>query len=81
LRQLYPFTSHWSLRFSTSTRPGLTHDVTVCVDASHGKGYVVKARWIGRILSETTTEDEAVSLAVRHVPADLGPVTSGMAEG
>jgi hypothetical protein len=75
LRQLYPYTSMWTLRFSTRTRPGLSRVVTVCLDASGGKGYAVK-RW-NDILHETTTADEAVSLALRLVPTDLGPVTSG----
>jgi hypothetical protein len=35
LRHLYPFTSHWSLRFSTRTRPSLSRDVLVCLHAQH----------------------------------------------
>jgi hypothetical protein len=76
LRQLYPYTSMWTLRFSTRTRPGLSRVVTICLDTSAEKGYAVK-RW-NEIIHETATADEAVSLAVRLVPTGLGPVTSGV---
>lgn len=77
LRHLYPFTSHWSLRFSTRTRPGLSRDVLVCLHARRGKNYIVTMGYMGHDLGETSTPEEAVSLAVRHLPADLGPVTYG----
>jgi hypothetical protein len=79
LRQLYPFTSHWSLRFSTRTRPSLSDDVWVCLHAGHGKDYLITMGYMGQNLGETTTADEAVSLAVRYLPADLSPVTYGAA--
>jgi Family of unknown function (DUF6193) len=79
LRRLYPFTSHWSLRFSTRTRPGLSRDVLVCLDAQHGKDYIVTMGYMGQYLGETATAQEAVLPAVRHLPADLSPVTYGAA--
>jgi hypothetical protein len=79
LRQLYPFTSHWSLRFSTTTRPSLSRDVLVCLHAQHAKDYIVTMGYMGQYLGETATAEEAVSLAVRHLPADPSPVTYGAA--
>jgi hypothetical protein len=75
LRQLYSYTSHWSLRFSTTTRFPFSPDV-VCLEASQRGAYVVRARCMGEILGETDTANEAVALAVRHLPADLGPAVS-----
>ncbi|WP_238011395.1 DUF6193 family natural product biosynthesis protein [Dactylosporangium sp. AC04546] len=75
LRQLYPYTSHWSLRFSTTTGFPFSPDV-VCVATSDGK-YVVKASWEGAVLGETVTPEAAVSLAVSHLPAGLGPAVAG----
>ncbi len=79
LRHLYPFTSHWSLRFSTRTRPSLSCDVLVCLHTGRGKDYIVTMGYMGQDLGETATAEEAVSLAVRHLPADLSPVTYGAA--
>lgn len=79
LRQLYPFTSHWSLRFSTRTRPSLSRDVLVCLHAGRGKGYIVTMGYMGQDLGEAATAEEAVSLAARNLPADLEPVTYGAA--
>ncbi|MFF4652572.1 DUF6193 family natural product biosynthesis protein [Streptomyces sp. NPDC001380] len=79
LRMLYPFTSHWTLRFSTTTRPRLTV-VPICLDAARREGrYTVSARIAGRTLAETTTAEEAVAAALHHLPPGLGPVTSGTA--
>ncbi|MBN1250231.1 MAG: hypothetical protein JXC32_21385 [Anaerolineae bacterium] len=79
LRQLYPFTSHWSLRFSTRTRPSLSRNVLACLHAGHGNDYIVTMGYMGQSLGETTTAQEAVSLAVRYLPTDLDPVTYGAA--
>ncbi|GAA4613901.1 hypothetical protein GCM10023195_60430 [Actinoallomurus liliacearum] len=77
LRQLYPFTSHWSLRFSTETRPNLSREVLVCLHPRHGKDYIVTAGYTGRILGGTAAAEEAVSLAAHHLPAGLRPVMYG----
>lgn len=79
LRQLYPFTSHWSLRFSTKTRPNLSREIMVCVHPGRSKDYTVTMGYTGQNLGETTTAEEAVTLAVRNLPADLTPVTYGVA--
>ncbi|MFD4907558.1 DUF6193 family natural product biosynthesis protein [Kitasatospora purpeofusca] len=77
LRGLYPFTSHWTLRFSTTTRRRLTV-VPICLVAAHRESrYTVSAHYMGEVLVETTTAEEAVAAAVRNLPFGLGPVTSG----
>jgi hypothetical protein len=77
LRHLYPYTSHWSLRFSTTTRPSLSHDVPVCIHPGRGRGYLVTMGYMGPTLIETPGAEEAVAVAVRHLSADLDPVTYG----
>ena len=77
LRQLYPYMSHYSLRFSTTTGAPLSPDCVV-LDAVPGEPYVVGVDWVkGPILGEAATADEAVALAVRHLPDDLGPAVAG----
>ncbi|MFB8119354.1 DUF6193 family natural product biosynthesis protein [Streptomyces sp. NPDC055962] len=78
LRALYPYTSHWTLRFARTTRPRLAGDVAVCLAAAYREDrYTVSAQYMGEVLAETTTAVEAVATALRHLPPDLGPVMSG----
>ncbi|MFC5034564.1 MULTISPECIES: DUF6193 family natural product biosynthesis protein [Streptomyces] len=76
LRALYPFTSHWALRFSTTTRPDLTV-VGPCLsansDGTHGVGRGLISQDLGRF----ATVREAVAVAVRQLPSGLGPTTLG----
>ncbi|MFD0339867.1 DUF6193 family natural product biosynthesis protein [Streptomyces sp. NPDC127117] len=78
LRRLYPFTSHWTLRFSTTTRPNLTL-IGPCLLADRvEQGYTVSKGFTGTGLpAEAATAQEAVAAAVRHLPEDPGPVTFG----
>ncbi|MGW7530374.1 DUF6193 family natural product biosynthesis protein [Streptomyces sp. NPDC054783] len=76
LRGLYPFTSHWTLRFSTSTRPRLTV-VPMCLDAHRQKLYAVSTHYMGGVLAEATTAAHTASIALRYLPSGLGPVTPG----
>ncbi|WP_433446734.1 DUF6193 family natural product biosynthesis protein [Streptomyces sp. CA-142005] len=76
LRALYPFTSHWALRFSTTTRPHLTV-VGPCLTANSDGTYGVGRGFMGEDLGQFATAHEAVALAVRHLPPGLGPVTLG----
>lgn len=76
LRRLYPFTSHWTLRFATSTRPRLT-TVPLCLDAHRQKPYSVSVHYMGEVLAEASTAEAAVSMALRHLPSDLAAVTPG----
>ncbi|MFD9427219.1 MULTISPECIES: DUF6193 family natural product biosynthesis protein [unclassified Streptomyces] len=76
LRALYPFTSHWALRFSTSTRPDLTvvgPRLGANADGTYGVGSVM----IGQDIGQFATAQEAVAVAVRLLPSGLGPTTLG----
>jgi hypothetical protein len=72
LRRLYPFTSHWLLRFSTTTHPVLTKGVPVSLNP-----VPLEVRLETEVLCTAATAEEAVALALPHLPADLGPVTFG----
>ncbi|WDV56214.1 DUF6193 family natural product biosynthesis protein [Streptomyces coeruleorubidus] len=76
LRALYPFTSHWSLRFSTTTRPRLTV-IGPCLTAGSDGTYGVGRGFITPDLGLFTTAHEAVALAVRRLPTGLGPTALG----
>ncbi|MFE5634000.1 DUF6193 family natural product biosynthesis protein [Streptomyces sp. NPDC056543] len=76
LRALYPFTSHWALRFSATTRPDLTV-VGPCLTASSDGTYGLGRGFITPDLGQFTTAHEAVTLAVQHLPSGLGPVKLG----
>ncbi|WUD77141.1 DUF6193 family natural product biosynthesis protein [Streptomyces sp. NBC_00510] len=76
LRALYPFTSHWALRFSTTTRPRLT--VVGPYLAAKGDGTYGVGRSIAKEdLGVFTTAKEAVALAVHHLPPGVAPVALG----
>jgi len=77
LRALYPFTSHWTLRFSTNTRPGIT-DLGLFLNAHRGGRYTLSnSLFESEILGEAVTAEELASVAVRHLPPGLESVTSG----
>lgn len=76
LRALYPFTSHWALRFSSTTRPGLTI-VGPSLSADSDGTFGVGRGFITQDLGRFDTAQEAVAAAVGHLPAGLGPVLSG----
>jgi hypothetical protein len=76
LRRLYPYTSHEVLNFSTTTGypfPPSPVSLTAFVDDA---SYRVWKRG-GVMIGDTATAEEAVALAVAHLPADLGPAASG----
>ncbi|WP_262058594.1 DUF6193 family natural product biosynthesis protein [Streptomyces sp. STR69] len=76
LRALYPFTSHWVLRFATATRPRMTvvgPSLFAHSDGSFGVGGSFMDSDLGRF----ATAHEAVALALRQLPSGLGPVTLG----
>ncbi|MEU3315696.1 DUF6193 family natural product biosynthesis protein [Streptomyces sp. NPDC006662] len=76
LRALYPFTSHWALRFSATTRPGLTL-CGPCLTAGSDGTYGVGRGFITPDLGLFATPHEAVALAVSHLRPGLGPVALG----
>ncbi|MFD9407204.1 DUF6193 family natural product biosynthesis protein [Streptomyces sp. NPDC059989] len=78
LRQLYVFSSHWTLGFSSCT--GFPFRVEVAIaPSSPGRPYLVLESPHHRILGEANTADEAVALAVAHLPTDVGPAIAGTA--
>ncbi|QES55043.1 hypothetical protein DEJ51_13210 [Streptomyces venezuelae] len=76
LRALYPFTSHWTLRFSSTTRPSLTLG-SPCLSARGDGTYGVGTGFITPNLGVFPSAAEAAALAVRHLPTGFGPVTLG----
>ncbi|MFI9616834.1 DUF6193 family natural product biosynthesis protein [Streptomyces sp. NPDC052023] len=80
LRQLYVFSSHWTLGFSSCTGYPFRDEVAI-VPSHHGSPFRLKKHpQSGDVLGEAATAGEAVALAVRHLPADLGPAVAGTAE-
>ncbi|CAL9586089.1 DUF6193 family natural product biosynthesis protein [Streptomyces sp. enrichment culture] len=72
LRRLYPFTSHWALRFSTTPRPHLT-PTGPCL-TTHGDGtFGVGEGFLTPDLGLFPTAEEAVARAVRGLPPGPGP--------
>lgn len=76
LRGLYPFTSHWALCFSTTTRPDMTV-VGPCVAAGSNGTYSVGDHH-SDAPDHFPTAGEAVAEAVRRLPSGLGSVTLGV---
>jgi uncharacterized protein DUF6193 len=78
LRQLYVFSSHWMLGFSSCT--GFPFRVEVVISPSHRGGlYRVQEHLNTGVIGEATTAEEAVALAVAHLPTSLGPAVAGTA--
>ncbi|MFF3676154.1 DUF6193 family natural product biosynthesis protein [Streptomyces sp. NPDC002120] len=76
LRRLYPFTSHWALRFSTTTRPRLSV-VGPLLEARGVGEYVLAFSIADQDGARYATAAEAVAAAVPQLPPGLGPVTLG----
>lgn len=80
LRQLYVFSSHWTLGFSSCTGYPFRDEVAI-VPSHSGSPFRVQRRPLSDdVLGEAATAEEAVALAVRHLPTDLGPAVAGTAE-
>jgi hypothetical protein len=77
LRALYPYTSHWTLRFSTNTGPWMA-DLGIFLNAHRGGHRTLSnSLFETEILGEAATAEELASVVVRHLPSGLGPVTLG----
>ncbi|TDB82081.1 DUF6193 family natural product biosynthesis protein [Micromonospora sp. KC721] len=77
LRQLYVYTSHWSIEFSTCTGYPFSHGGVPHVHAAGDRLSYRVVSPCGVLIGETTTPQEAVALAVRHLPDETGPAVSG----
>ncbi|WP_051860458.1 DUF6193 family natural product biosynthesis protein [Streptomyces anulatus] len=72
LRSLHPFTSHWALRFSTTTRPDL-NPTGPCLTANSDGTFGVSRGFLTSDPGLFTTPGEAVARAVHEL--SLGPLT------
>ncbi|MEH0932658.1 DUF6193 family natural product biosynthesis protein [Micromonospora sp. CPCC 205558] len=79
LRQLYPYTSHSVLNFSTTT--GYPFSPSPVSLSAHGSPSNFRVWGRNEVIGETATATEAVALAVAHLPAGLGPAVAGRYEG
>ncbi|WP_405062606.1 DUF6193 family natural product biosynthesis protein [Kribbella sp. NBC_01505] len=79
LRQLFPFTSHWSLHFTTCTGYPYTR-VIPFVDPLRDGTYQVYDAKLGTVIGRADTAEQAIALVLRHLPPDLGPAVAGTAE-
>jgi hypothetical protein len=77
LRQLYPYTTHQVLSFSTTTGyPFSPSPVSLTAWGPSTSFYRV---WVagGVAVGDVSTAEDAVALAVMHLPADIGPASAG----
>lgn len=88
LRQLYPYTSHFTLRFST--RAGPYGDDIPCIqpwpeEKVYGlrqcDGYVLRNRLMGGdVIGEADDAESAITVLLAHLPANVGPAVAGTAD-
>lgn len=78
LRQLYPFTSHWSLHFTTCTGFPYSWDVPF-VDPLRDGRYRVCGPSRGTVIGEADTVAAAIAMVVAALPANCGPAVAGTA--
>ncbi|MFI1094438.1 DUF6193 family natural product biosynthesis protein [Streptomyces sp. NPDC020917] len=78
LRQLFPFTSHWSLHFTTCTGFPYTW-VVPFVDPLRDGRFRVCGPSRGTVIGEADSVDDALALVLAHLPADIGPAVAGTA--
>ncbi|MFD7164754.1 DUF6193 family natural product biosynthesis protein [Streptomyces violascens] len=79
LRELYVFSSHWTLGFSSCTGFPFQDEVAIAPSCG-GSPYRVLKHPHADVISEAATAEEAVALAVTRLPAALGPAVTGTAK-
>ncbi|MCJ0870001.1 DUF6193 family natural product biosynthesis protein [Streptomyces sp. AP-93] len=77
LRQLYPYTSHCHVHFSSTTRFPYEVAVPFVIPLPDGRFRVVRRDPAGEV-GEVATAGEAVDLVVAHVPPGLRLATTGL---
>lgn len=76
LRSLFPFTSHWTVAFSSRT--GGPYRCEVAIAPQYGGGPYVVLRYPNTgVHGQTGTAAQAVALALAHLPDSVGPATAG----
>ncbi|RAG83823.1 hypothetical protein DN069_20450 [Streptacidiphilus pinicola] len=78
LKQLYPFTSHWGLHFSTCTGWPFTW-VVPFIDPLRDGRFRVSGPNRRTVIDEADTAAEAIDIVVAHLPDNLGPAFAGTA--
>ncbi|MFJ4785574.1 DUF6193 family natural product biosynthesis protein [Streptomyces sp. NPDC088794] len=79
LRRLFPFTSHWTVAFSSCT-DGPYHDEIAIAPQYGGGPYLVLRHANTGMLGESATAEEAVTLALSHLPESVGPAVAGFTD-
>lgn len=83
LRELYPWTSHWSLGFSRCTGFRWTMDIPI-VFGLNGGGYRVEQPISGPYdterIGDVSTAQEGVAMVVDRLPPGCGPAFIGTQE-
>ncbi|MGR7001196.1 DUF6193 family natural product biosynthesis protein [Yinghuangia aomiensis] len=79
LAQLYPFTSHYMLRLS-ACMPFPYRIVAPQVEPMRDGRFRVYAPRSAALIGTTDTVEEAVSLVLQHLPADVGPAQDRTAD-
>ncbi|MFD6530600.1 DUF6193 family natural product biosynthesis protein [Streptomyces sp. NPDC060184] len=75
LRALFPYTSHWTVAFSSST--GRPHRCEVAIAPQYGGGPYLVLRYPNTgVHGRAATAEQAVALAVAHLPDSVGPATT-----
>ncbi|WP_226900672.1 DUF6193 family natural product biosynthesis protein [Nonomuraea phyllanthi] len=80
LRQLYPFTSHFRLCFSSRASHPWSVRAPSIEPLRDGRFRVLHPR-SPEVIGVTDTADAAVALAVANLPAGLGPAVDSVEEG
>lgn len=76
LRRLFPFTSHWTVAFSSCT--GRPYRDEIAIAPQYGGGpYIVLRHPNTGMIGEVPTAAEAVALALAHLPDSVGPAVAG----
>ncbi|TRV76833.1 hypothetical protein FKN01_17375 [Streptomyces sp. 130] len=76
LRSLFPFTSHWTVAFSSRT--GSPYRCEVAIAPHYGGGPYLVLRYPNTgVHGQTATAAQAVALALAHLPDSVGPATAG----
>ncbi|MFE7628513.1 DUF6193 family natural product biosynthesis protein [Streptomyces sp. NPDC057509] len=76
LRSLFPFTSHWTVAFSSRT--GRPYRCEVAIAPHYGGGPYLVLRFPNTgVHGQTATAAQAVALALAHLPESVGPATAG----
>lgn len=79
LRQLFPYTSHTSLCFSSCTGFPYSDDIPL-IEPGEVDGYVLRNRFTGDVIGEADDAESAIAILLAHLPANVGPAVAGTAD-